>query len=150
MRAIPNNNNNEKLKDNKTNPHKVPSKNSKSINIPRKENPIVGDSILKHVEGSRLSKRMKSTIPIRFITGASTKWHSKPCRRIPRGYITRRCSFTSWDKLSEEWYTSEKNATDKKNLKSEKTYSFQDWLSSNVNEVIRAVCFFFTKRFHTH
>ena len=59
LQAITNNNNN-KLKDNKTTVHKGPSKSSKSINVPRKITLIVLDSILKHVEGWRLNKRMKS------------------------------------------------------------------------------------------
>ena len=36
LQAIVNNNDNKKLKDNKTSPHKDPSKNSKSTNVPRK------------------------------------------------------------------------------------------------------------------
>ena len=45
------NSNNKKLKDNKTTLHKDPSKSSKSINVPRKNTLIVGDSILIDVEG---------------------------------------------------------------------------------------------------
>ena len=37
FKAIVNNNNNKKLKYNKTTPHKDPLKNSKSINVPRKK-----------------------------------------------------------------------------------------------------------------
>ena len=56
-----NNSNKEKKKDNKTTPHNDPSKNSKYINVPRKNTHIVGDSILKDVEGWRLNKRIKLT-----------------------------------------------------------------------------------------
>ena len=83
FQAIVNNsNNNNKLKDNKTTPHKDPSKNSKSINVPRKNTLIVGDSILKHVEGWCLNKRMKSNVSVRCIPGASTNGmvhHVKGC-----------------------------------------------------------------------
>ena len=76
------NNNNKKLKDNKTTLHKDPSKSSKSINVPRKNTLIVLDSILKHVEGWRLNKRMKSNVSVRSIPGASTNGmihHVKGC-----------------------------------------------------------------------
>ena len=66
---IANNNNNNKLR---TTPHKDPLKISKSINVPRKNTLIVGDSILKHVEGWCLNKRMKSTVSVRSIPGVST------------------------------------------------------------------------------
>ena len=82
FQAIVNNNNNKKLKDTKTTPHKDPSKNSKSINVPRKNTLVVGDSILKHVEGWRLNKRMKSNFSVRSIPGASTNGmvhHVKGC-----------------------------------------------------------------------
>ena len=36
LQATANNNNNKKLKNNKTTPHKYPSKNSKSVNVRRK------------------------------------------------------------------------------------------------------------------
>ena len=43
LQAIANNNNkNKKSKDNKTTPHKDLSKNSKSINVPRKKHPYSG------------------------------------------------------------------------------------------------------------
>ena len=82
MQAIANKNDNKKLKDNKTTPHKDPSKNSKFTNVPRKNTLIVGDSILKHVEGWRLNQRMKSNVSIRSIPGASTNGmvhHIKGC-----------------------------------------------------------------------
>ena len=66
---IVNNDNNKKLR---TTPHKNPLKNSKPINVPRKNTLIVGDSILKHVEGCCLNKRMKSTVWVRSIPGVST------------------------------------------------------------------------------
>ena len=72
LEAIANNNNNKRLKDNKTTPYKDLSKNSKSINVPRKNTLIVGYSILKHVEGWYLNKRMKSIVSVRSIPGAST------------------------------------------------------------------------------
>ena len=81
LQAITNNNNN-KLKDNKTTVHKGPSKSSKSINVPRKITLIVLDSILKHVKGWRLNKRMKSKVSVRSILGASTNGmihHVKGC-----------------------------------------------------------------------
>ena len=53
LRAIANNKNSNK--DNKATPQKDPLKNSKSINVPRKNTLIVGDSILKFVEGWRLN-----------------------------------------------------------------------------------------------
>ena len=34
---------------------------------------IVGDSIVKHIDGWRLNKRMRSTVSIRSISGATTK-----------------------------------------------------------------------------
>ena len=76
------NNNNKKLKDNKTTLHKDPSKSSKSINVPRKNTLIVVDFILKHVEGWRLNKRMKSNVLVRSIPGTSTNgkiYHVKEC-----------------------------------------------------------------------
>ena len=42
----------------------------------------LGDSIVKHVEGWRLNKRMKSTVSVRCIPGATTnamKHHLKGC-----------------------------------------------------------------------
>ena len=66
------NNSNKKLKNNKTAPRNDPSKNSKSKNIHRKNTILVGDSILKQVEGWRLIKRMKSTVSVRSIPGTST------------------------------------------------------------------------------
>ena len=51
LQAIANNNNIKKLKDNKTTPHKDPSEKSQSMNVPRKNTLIVGDSMLKHAEG---------------------------------------------------------------------------------------------------
>ena len=69
LQAIANNNNNTKLKDNKATLHKDPLKSSKSINVPRKNTLIVGDSILRHVEDWRLNKRMKSNVSVRPISG---------------------------------------------------------------------------------
>ena len=46
----------------------------------RKKALIVGDSIIKNVEGWRLKKRMKSQVSIRAIPGATTKdmiYHDK-------------------------------------------------------------------------
>ena len=52
-------------------------------NIPQKKKTLIlGDSIVKHVEGWRLNKRMKSTVSIRCIPGATTnfmKLHLKGC-----------------------------------------------------------------------
>ena len=82
LQAIANKNDNKKLKDNKTTPHKEPSKNSKSTNVPRKNTLIVSGSILKHIEGWRLNQRMKSNVSIRSIPGASTNGmvhHVKGC-----------------------------------------------------------------------
>ena len=76
------NNNNKKLKDNKTTLHKDSSKSLKSINVPRKNTLTVGDFILKHAEGWRLKKRMKSNVSVRSIPGASTNCllhHVKGC-----------------------------------------------------------------------
>ena len=72
LQAIANNSNNKKLNDNKTTPHKDPSKNSKSMHVPRKNTLIVGDFILKHVEGWHLNKIMKSNVSVRSIPGTST------------------------------------------------------------------------------
>ena len=72
LKAIPINKNNKKLKDKITTPHKHHWKNAKSINVSRKKNPIVGDSVLKHVEGWRLNKRMKFNASVTCIPGAST------------------------------------------------------------------------------
>ena len=72
LQAIANNSNNKKLDDNKTAPHKDPSKNSKSMYVPRKNTLIVGNSILKHVEGWHLNKIMKSNVSVRYIPGTST------------------------------------------------------------------------------
>ena len=67
------NNSNKKSKDNKTTLHNDPSKSSKSINVPRKNNTlIVGESILKRVEGWRLNKGMKSNVLVTSIPGTST------------------------------------------------------------------------------
>ena len=82
LKAIPINKNNKKLKDKITTPHKHHWKNAKSINVSRKKNPIVGDSVLKHVEGWRLNKRMKSNVSVRSIPGTSTNGmihHVKGC-----------------------------------------------------------------------
>ena len=81
LQAIANNSNN-KLKDNKTALHKDPSKSLKSINVPSKNTYIVGESILKHVDGWCLNKRMKSNVSVRSIPGASTNGmihHVKGC-----------------------------------------------------------------------
>ena len=43
---------------------------------------IVGDSIVKHIDGWRLNKRMRSTVSVRSIPGATTKGmihHVKGC-----------------------------------------------------------------------
>ena len=52
-------------------------------NIPqRKKALILGDSIVKLVEGWRLNKRMKSTVSVRCIPGSTTnamKHHLKGC-----------------------------------------------------------------------
>ena len=72
LQAIANNKDNKKLKDNKTTPYEDPSKSSKSINVPRKNALVTGDSISKHVEGWCLNKRMKSNVLARSIPGAST------------------------------------------------------------------------------
>ena len=43
---------------------------------------IVGDSIVKHIDGWRLNKRMRSTFSVRSIPGATTKgmiYHVKGC-----------------------------------------------------------------------
>ena len=52
-------------------------------NIPqRKKILILGDSIVKHVEGWRLKKRMKSIVSVRYIPGEATnamKHHLKGC-----------------------------------------------------------------------
>ena len=50
-------------------------------NIPQRRKTL-GDSIVKHVEGWRLNKRMKSTVSVRCIPGATTnamKHHLKGC-----------------------------------------------------------------------
>ena len=54
--------------------------NSKSINVPRKNTFILGDSILKYVKGGCLNKKMKSNV--RSIPGTSTNGivhHVKGC-----------------------------------------------------------------------
>ena len=54
----------------------------KSNNPQRKKTPILGDSIVKHVEGWRFNKRMKSTVTVRCIPGETTnamKHHVKGC-----------------------------------------------------------------------
>ena len=82
LSAIGNNNNYKILKDNKITPYKYPWKNLKSINALRKNTLIVGDSILKHVEGWCLNKSMKSTVSVRSIPGTSTydmTHHIKGC-----------------------------------------------------------------------
>ena len=82
LQAIANNNKTKKLKDNKTTTHEDPSKNSKSVNVPRKNTLIVDDSILKHVEDWHLNKKMKSNVSVRSIPGASTNGmihHVKGC-----------------------------------------------------------------------
>ena len=48
----------------------------------RKKTLIVGDSIIKNIEGWRLNKRMKSSVGVKSITGATTKGmnhHIKVC-----------------------------------------------------------------------
>ena len=82
LQAIANNNKTKKLKDNKTTTHEDPSKNSKSVNVPRKNTLIVDDSILKYVEGWHLNKRMKSNVSVRSIPGTSINGmvhHVKGC-----------------------------------------------------------------------
>ena len=39
----------------------------------KKKTLIVGDSIVKHIDGSRLNKRMRSSVYVRSIPGATTK-----------------------------------------------------------------------------
>ena len=48
----------------------------------KKKTLIVGDSIVKHIDGWRLNKRMRSTVSVRSIPGATTKGmihHVKGC-----------------------------------------------------------------------
>ena len=68
LQAIANKNNNKKLKDKKTTPHKNPLKSSKPTNAPRKNTLIVSDFILKHVEGwyEDAVKRMRSNVSARW------------------------------------------------------------------------------------
>ena len=82
FQAIVNNSKNNKLKDIKITPHKDPSRNAKSINVPRKNTLIVGESILKHTEDWCLNRRMKSNVSVRSIAGDSTNGivhHAKGC-----------------------------------------------------------------------
>ena len=58
------------------------NQNIRSDNPQRKKTLILGDSIVKHVEGWRLNKRMKSAVSVRCIPGATTnamKHHLKGC-----------------------------------------------------------------------
>ena len=58
------------------------NQNLRSDNPQRKKTLILGDSIVKHVEGWRLNKRMKSAVSVRCIPGATTnamKHHLKGC-----------------------------------------------------------------------
>ena len=73
LQAVANNNKKKTPLHIRTTPHKDPSKNSKSINVPRKNTFIEGDSILKHFEGCRLKKRMKPNVSVRSIPGFN-KW----------------------------------------------------------------------------
>ena len=84
LQAIANNKKKKKKKKKKlkATPYNDPSNNSKPTNVSRKKTFIVGDSILKHVEGWRLNKRMKSTVSVRSIPGSSTNGmahHVKGC-----------------------------------------------------------------------
>ena len=48
----------------------------------KKKTLIIGDSIVKHIDGWRLNKRMRSTVSVRSIPGATTKGmihHVKGC-----------------------------------------------------------------------
>ena len=47
--------------------------NPMSSNPPRKKTLILGNSIVKHVEGWRLNKRMRSTVSVKSIPGATSK-----------------------------------------------------------------------------
>ena len=49
----------------------VTSQNKGGTN--RKKTLIVGDSIIKNIEGWRLNKRMKASVAIKSIPGATTK-----------------------------------------------------------------------------
>ena len=97
------NNNNKRLKDNKTTLYKNPSKSSKSINVPRKNTLIVGDSILKHVEDWRLNKMMKSNVLVRSIPGASTNGMIHHVEGCLEDISPDTVILISWDKRSEEW-----------------------------------------------
>ena len=64
---------------------KLNKKNNQDLssdNDQKKKTLILGDSIVKHVEAWRLNKRMKSTVTVRCIPGATTnamKHHLKGC-----------------------------------------------------------------------
>ena len=49
----------------------ITSQNKRGTN--RKNTLILGDSIIKNIEGWRLNKRMKSSVAIKSIPGATTK-----------------------------------------------------------------------------
>ena len=49
----------------------ITSQNKRGTN--RKNTLIVGDSIIKNIEGWRINKRMKSSVAIKSIPGATTK-----------------------------------------------------------------------------
>ena len=58
------------------------NENLKSSNPPRKKAPVLRTSVVKHVQGWGLNERMRSSIPIRSISGATTKamkYHLKGC-----------------------------------------------------------------------
>ena len=58
----------------------ITSQNKRGTN--RKNTLIVGDSIIKNIEGWRLNKRMKSSVAVKSIPGATTKGtkhHIKGC-----------------------------------------------------------------------
>ena len=58
-----------------------PSPTLNKTNV-KKKTLIVGDSIVKHIDGWRLNKRMRSTVSVRSIPGATTNgmiYHVKGC-----------------------------------------------------------------------
>ena len=95
----------------------------------------MGDSILKHVEGWRLNKRMKFNVSVKSIPGASINGMVQHVKRMSRGYFARHCTSLGISHHGtndlKSGNTSEKIATDIVNLaltiQSEKAkFSFQD------------------------
>ena len=91
------------------------SQNEGDTNI-RKGTLIIGDSIVKNVEGWRLSKRMKSTVHVKSIFGATTKGMKHHVRGCLEGNSSDTAIFHFGTNNLKNYESAEDIATDIMNL----------------------------------